>query len=198
MTDRLGRAAGVAVVMFAVVLAWMLGTRADQTTIAVLGGLVLGGLILVPAFAVATFAAIRLARMAERPTVIDHEPREVEAAWSEPAQLTAPRRVNVPVVMQRHAPIILTTTARRDGEVVELGADLDTLTRLVPLAGQRPPTRAAAREVGIVSNAQLAQALEWLSVHGWVTGGAQGVARQWTERATPTALSEWLDQFEPA
>lgn len=196
MADRISRAAGVAVVMFAVVLAWMMGTRADQTTIAVLGGLAIGGLILVPAFAVATFAAIRLARMAERPTTIDHAP--LDATWSEPPQLSSPRRVNVPVVMQRHAPIILTTTAKRDGAVVELGADLDTLTRLVPLAGQRPPTRAAAREVGISSNAELAQALEWLSVHGWVTAGAQGVARQWTERASPATLAEWLDQFEPA
>lgn len=197
MADRLGRGVGVSLVIFASVSAFVMAMRADQTTIALIGGMFVGGLILLPAFLVALFVTLRvlLARQNRDDAPSAPEPPLIEAppSWS-----VVPRRINVPIIMQRGAPVILTTVAEVDGERVELGADIDTLRKLAPLVGVRSPTRAAAREVGIVSNAELAEALDWLTAHGWCTPGAQGVARQWTGRATPTAFAAWLDSLQPA
>lgn len=168
-------------------------------------------LLILPAVgAGAAFLLVRVLwrERAWRPA-IERDPGDavVEAAplrWAgyTPAQLPAPsRRVDVPVVNfgGRPAAVVLSTQARdADGAVVELGADLATLHRLADLLPDRQPTRTNARAVGIASNGELGTALDFLAVHGYVSVGEAGRARQWTPGLTRDALVSWLHQFEHA
>ena len=57
--ERLTRAFSVAVVLFFVVLGIVVGSRMDQNTIALLGGVVIGLLVATPFATVITFIAVR-------------------------------------------------------------------------------------------------------------------------------------------
>jgi hypothetical protein len=57
--ERLVKAVAAAVVLFFVVLGLVVGSRMDQTTIALLGGTTIGLLIATPCSAIATYLAIR-------------------------------------------------------------------------------------------------------------------------------------------
>lgn len=163
-------------------------------------------MLLLPAVgAASTYAVVRVLwrerlHRDQREDVIDATPARLTTYA--PAQLPAPsRRVDVPVVNfgGRPAAVVLTTQARdADGDVVELGADLDTLHRLAELLPDRQPTRTNARAVGIASNGELGTALDFLAVHGYVSVGEAGRARQWTPGLTRDALVSWLHQFEHA
>ncbi len=57
--EKLMKAIAVAVILFFVVLGLVIGSRMDQTTIALLGGTTIGLLIAVPCSAIVTYLAIR-------------------------------------------------------------------------------------------------------------------------------------------
>ena len=57
--DRLVRATAVSIVLFFVVLGLVIGSRMDQTTIALLGGTTIGLLIAAPCAAIVTYLVMR-------------------------------------------------------------------------------------------------------------------------------------------
>lgn len=199
--DRLSRGAAAGIVLFGVVFGWIVAQRVDQVTIAMLGGVCIGTIVCVPVMIVSLLIVRNAALQAasyRNPEVIDQA--QTLATANPPALPPARKTVNVPVVMQRGTPVaqvVLTTQTRNDaGHVIELGADLDTLRTLAPIVGVKPPTRANARELGIMGNEELADTLDWLAAHGWVSAGQKGVPRQWAAGATAEAFGQWLEQFE--
>lgn len=135
-------------------------------------------------------------------SVIDASPAMPD--YYKPPQLPAPTyRLNVPIYYEqgRAKPLGVVLTSRAEsanGQAIELGASLETLRKLAPIVGRRAPTRATARDLGIVSNAELGSVLAWLAGHGWLSEGGQGRAREWRAGADPDVFGEWLDQFEGA
>jgi hypothetical protein len=90
--DRLVRAMSIAIVIFAVVIAFIVGSRIDQTTVAMLGGTVVGILVAAPAGALVTFALMRRRTEAsqqydrvQRPTV--PLPQNPPQYWVLPPQM---------------------------------------------------------------------------------------------------------------
>jgi hypothetical protein len=57
--ERINRAAAAGIMLFAIVMGGFVGARADQTTIALLGGTLIGLLVAVPATAVAVAVSMR-------------------------------------------------------------------------------------------------------------------------------------------
>lgn len=197
---------------FGLLLAAWMGARI------VLGGMSLDGaaalLVAMIVLPIATAAGVLLLvrqlwreRQTAPPTpanVYDFAPAPQMLDYYKPPQLPpATYRVSVPLNYvngkPRPAGVVLTSRAETaTGQAIELGASMETLRKLAPLVGHKPPTRANAKDVGIVSNAELSSLLDWLAAHGWVSPGEKGRAREWIEGATSDAFTEWLDQFEGA
>lgn len=57
--ERINRAAAAGIMLFAIIMGGFVGARADQTTIALLGGTLIGLLVAVPATAVAVAVSMR-------------------------------------------------------------------------------------------------------------------------------------------
>lgn len=66
--ERINRAAAAGIVLFAVVMGGFVGSRADQTTIALLGGTLIGLIVAVPVTVVAVVMAMR--RRHDRPAEV--------------------------------------------------------------------------------------------------------------------------------
>lgn len=111
--DRVNKAACVAIVFFSVVLAGFIGSRVDQTTIALLGGTFIGLVVAIPATVLVVLLALNR-RQENTGPVHYHMPRgtnppqhhgAVPQYYMEPPVAPPPAyRVEVPAATQRAYP----------------------------------------------------------------------------------------------
>lgn len=110
--DRLVKAIAAAVVLFFVMLGLVIGSRIDQTTIALLGGTTIGLLIATPCAAIVTYLAIRNRdeQRYEQSRPHNPQPSTPPQYWIVPQTLTPPQpqpHYNAPPTAQYSQPFEL-------------------------------------------------------------------------------------------
>lgn len=194
MGAKISSAVAWAVALAAVALAL---SDIDPLTTAALAGFVLGSLLSLP---LAFVSARASAPLLPSPNSPPPTPSPTPTSPTSTTRFPPHRPVNVPVILRSSAPIILSSSIPSPDQLgkVQIGADLDTLKALIPIVGVSPPTRSTARSLGILSNAELATALDFLAAHGWCSKGSQGAPRSWSPSASPTTFAAWLSSLSPA
>ncbi|MCL5998107.1 MAG: hypothetical protein M1546_18950 [Chloroflexi bacterium] len=110
--------------------------------------------------------------------------------------------INVPVVRRNgevRQPVTVLNTVVEDEathERRELPVSLDAMVKAGQLLSSgKPPTRTNFHSVGVMSNTEVGQVVDFLTMHGWVDKRGSGSPARWKEGATADRFNEWLSTW---